>query len=313
MVILKFGGKSLSSKKKIDDICRYVVERSKSQKLIVVVSAMGKTTKKLDDSVKKYIDNYSNPREEAAVLSLGETYSAAIVASRLCSLGIKAISLQAHQAMIYGMGKHLNGVITGINKQHIENCFKYADVVVVTGFQAINTMGEIITLGAGGSDTTAVALGAVFDAEVEIYSDYDGIYHGDPKNLKYKKIKNINYEDILNMAHSGAKVMAEDSVVIAKQNNVKLCCKQSSRPDLEGTNICSVTENVSYIAKKTDLELITINAISKQKFEEIQNYIIKYVNFYKINIENYKIEILIDKNNNGIEEKLAKISDLLEV
>lgn len=313
MVVLKFGGKSLSSKKKIDNICKYIESRSKTQKLIVVVSAMGNTTKKLEESIKKYVNNYSNERETDVILSLGETYSSAIISSKLCSLGIRAISVQANQAKIYALGKHLNGVVTSINKQYIEDCLESFDVVVVAGFQAINKSGDIITLGIGGSDTTAVALGAAFDAEVEIYSDYDGIFFGDPKYLQYKKIKSINYQDIKDIAHAGAKVLSEDSAVLACNKKVNVCCKQSKNPGLLGTNITPLADASPYIVRKTDLELITINLENKIQFEKTQEYIIKNVNFYQINIQNYKIEILIDKKYAlSIEEYLAKINNMLE-
>ena len=126
---------------------------------------------------------------------------------------------------------------------------------MIAGFQGINSSGEITTLGRGGSDTTAAAIGAIFEHDIEIYSDFDGIFAGDPRELDYKKLKLANYEQIKNMAKNGAKVLDERAVSLSKDYGIKIFSKSSSSPTKTGSLVCPIESDV--------ISISTINHLSK--------------------------------------------------
>ena len=229
MRVLKFGGKSLETIEKCTNICKFIKSIYKNEKqLIIVVSAMGNTTDKLlnlamdfgYDKIKNKL-TLSARRELSNLLSIGEMQSASLISTMLLSMGVPAKSINARDIEIRTFGDYLNGKISYINKTKINEFLSNEIVAVVTGFQGINNNNEITTLGRGGSDTTAVALASIYDTKAEIYSDYNGVFSGDPKNDKYKKFNNINYDSINSMANSGAKVLESRAIEIAKK-----CCKK---------------------------------------------------------------------------------------
>lgn len=315
MKVLKFGGKSLADKTKIFGICNYVKGLTLTHKLIVVVSAIGNNTDNLLNIAKEYSAGIDNLRELDVLLSTGETQSASLFSMALNSLNVRAISLQAWQIELKTMGKHGQSVVTGINKNRILSELKTHDVVVITGFQGLNNNNDITTLGRGGSDTTAVALGAVFNCEVEIFSDYDGVFTGDPKDLLFKKIKQIDYNSMQRIANNGAKVLSSTSVDIARQANVDVWCKQSSAPNKSGTHICNVP--LPSIALTCKDNLCEINLLCNSETNNLQKtakYIINNVNYYKIFIKNNKITLLLNSQlKTQTLTQIAKINNLLEV
>ncbi len=315
MKVLKFGGKSLSSKEKLLSACRYIEKLQKEEKLIVVVSAMGNTTDQLIAMASQYSGDKPNPRELDVLLSSGETQCASLVATCLNSLNIKAVSLQAWQIDLMAMGKPGEGVITGINKTKILQRLEIYNVVVVAGFQGVNGEGNIITLGRGGSDTTAVALGAVFNCEVEIFSDYDGVFAGDPKDLKFKKIDKIDYSDMLLLSNSGAKVLSSASADIALQAQVSVKCKQATCPNKSGTHISCVPQPIISLTTRDNLcEINVLCSRNNSLLAKTAKYIVNNVKYYKFYSKNDKITILVDKEDKlPILKKIAKINKLLEV
>ena len=315
MKVLKFGGKSLADKSKMLNICSYIKDLSATQKLVVVVSAMGNTTDELLRLSENYVSDRVCTRELDVLLSTGETQSASLLAMVLNSVKVSAISLQSWQIELKAMGKHGQSIITGINKSRILDELKTHKVVVVTGFQGLNSNNDITTLGRGGSDTTAVALGSVLNCEVEIFSDYDGIFTGDPKDLPFKKLEQVDYNFMQRLANNGAKVLSSASVDIARQAKVRLTCKQSASPNKSGTHICNVPFPAIAVTCKDNL--CEINLLCNGEADNMQKtakYIINNVNYYKIFIKNNKITLLLnEKLKNLVLTQIAKINGLLEV
>ena len=251
MRILKFGGKSLASQEKVQKICEFIKQIYKTEpKLIIVVSAMSNTTDLLINKAKDFSQNKINQRELDVLLSCGETISSSLFAMSLNSIGIPAESLQAWQIKINTMGDHQNSIITNIDKSRINNCLNNNIVAVVSGFQGVNKNGDTTTLGRGGSDTTAAALGATFGINVELYSDFNGLFCCDPNEIESKKIAltNLNRLDYLSKNHS--KVISNRAVKIAKENNISFILKSSSKPNLKGTRICPIE------SKQTSINVI---------------------------------------------------------
>lgn len=314
---MKFGGKSLDCFKKVQKICKNIKKIYKNdKKIIIVVSAIGKTTDNLIETSKNYYKSNYSSRELDVLLSTGETQSSALFALALNSCGVPAKSLQAFQLNISTFGDFQNSRISYINKQPILECFENNQVVVVPGFQGINKNGEITTLGRGGSDTTAAALGAIFDCNTEIYSDFDGVFYGDPRCFNYKKIKTIDYDSMINIASTGAKVLEARAVEIAKGFNTQIICKQSSNQNLSGSTVSNIEKSFVSISKLDNLCQITINfsqnndiiLLSKNVLNVLKNF-----KFYNFEINNNKITFYIDSlQKDKIEYCLASKLKLLK-
>ncbi len=312
MIVLKFGGKSLGNKEKIKKIARYIKKRCKSEKLIVVVSAMSNTTDNLIALANKFAKK-PNKRELDVLLSCGETISASLFSISLCEIGVKACSLLGWQAKIFTNGNFGNGHIEKIEKSIIEEKLEQYDCVVIAGFQGIDETENIITLGRGGSDTTAVALGATFKCDVEIYSDFNGICAGDPRRGNFKKYKQVDFQSALNYAETGAKVLSKSCTQIAKEENVKIICKSSEKPNLKGTEITQQTSSFVGINIKQNLSMIYLvskeNNVSRIK---TLKYLLKDVNYIDIKITKDLISILIEQSQLEIVEKnISKLNNLL--
>ncbi len=251
MVVFKFGGKSLSTFEKIKSLAKYVCSRIDKEQIIVVVSAMGDTTNELLDMAGHFSSTSS--REVDALISTGEQQSASLFALALQQEGVSAQSFAGWQLPILTEGKAGCSHIVGIAKQVLEESIKEGKVPIVAGFQGVNEKGEITTLGRGGSDTTAVALGAIFDCKVEIYSDFDGIYTADPRKFNGEKIDEISFDTMIKLSQSGAKVLSADAALLAKQKNVPLECKASATPEKTGTFLSAVPKPVSALNVKENL------------------------------------------------------------
>ncbi len=237
IVVQKFGGSSVADIDRIMNVARKIRRRvHQGNRLVVVVSAMGKTTDNLIRLAKQIVEQPS-ARELDQLMATGEQVSAALLSMALHSMKLKSKSLNAYQARISIIGKFSEARIKGFDKRHLLNLLKTNDVLVVTGFQGITEGGDVATLGRGGSDTSAVALAAALNAPCEIYSDVAGIYTTDPKLYPAaKKAKMISYDDMLELAASGAKVLHGRSVEVAKRFNIPIYCG-SSFSDEEGSYV----------------------------------------------------------------------------
>ncbi len=219
---MKFGGTSVGSIDKINNVANIVEKHLNDKKLIVVLSAMSGVTNKMQE----YIDEIESNEiiENDLILTSGEAVSVGLLSAILKKRNIKSIPLLGWQIPIITDSNHQKAKILNIDKVRIDKYLNDYDVLVVAGFQGIDIDGKITSLGRGGSDTTAVAVAAAVDADrCDIYTDVDGVYSTDP-NLepKAKKINKLAFEEMLEMSSTGAKVLHTRSVELAMKNNLTL-------------------------------------------------------------------------------------------
>lgn len=221
--VLKFGGSSVSSIERIKSISSYLKNRvSKGEKLVVVVSAMGKTTDALLSQVSEITSN-PDVRELDTLLAIGEQTTISLMAITLNDIGVKTRSLTGMQAGIKTFGQHTKSKIANINSEFLEKELSDFDILVIAGFQGFNENYEITTLGRGGSDTSAVALAAALDAPCEIYTDVTGVFGTDPRVYpNAKKLDQVSYEEMLELSALGAGVLETRCVEIAKNYGVPI-------------------------------------------------------------------------------------------
>jgi aspartate kinase len=237
IIVQKYGGSSVADSEKIKKVALKISKKIKEKaKLVVVVSAMGKTTDNLIKLAKEVSQN-PVPRELDMLLTTGEQVSASLLSLALNDMGIKSKSLNAFQAKIMTTGDFMQARIKNLKSKRIKDLLKDNDALIVTGFQGITEEGEITTLGRGGSDTSAVALAAALNAKCEIYSDVAGIFTTDPRlHPTAKKLKYITYDEMLEMSSLGAKVLHSRSVEIAKKFGITIYCG-STFSDEEGSYV----------------------------------------------------------------------------
>ncbi|MGC8972180.1 MAG: aspartate kinase [bacterium] len=267
LLVHKYGGTSVGTIERIKNIAKKLAMlKREGNDLVVVVSAMGDTTDELIDLAKK-ISSSPAPRELDALMSTGEQISGALMAMALEDIGIPAISLTGWQAGIYTDENAGRARIRLVDTTRIKEELKKGKVVIVAGFQGICDQNDITTLGRGGSDTTAVALGIALGVEkTEIFTDVKGVYTADPRIVKNaKKLDIISYEEMLELASQGARVMHNRAVELGWIYNMKIEVK-SSFEDEPGTIIQEVSEmepvsRVRGIAHKTDIAKITLKHV----------------------------------------------------
>ncbi|EUJ53545.1 aspartate kinase [Listeria fleischmannii FSL S10-1203] len=219
LVVLKFGGTSVSSVSKIQKTAEQAVsEHQKGNQVIVVVSAMGKSTDKLVQMAEE-ITTTPSKREMDMLLATGEQITISLLAMALQEQGQEAISYTGWQAGIETEAVHGNARILDMEHDKIMTSLGDGKIVIVAGFQGVTRDGEITTLGRGGSDTTAVALAAEFSAEkCVICTDVDGVYTTDPRFIKRaQKLTQLTYDEMLELANLGAGVLHPRSVEYAKK------------------------------------------------------------------------------------------------
>ncbi len=226
--VMKFGGTSVATVEKMQAIASFVrTRRETGENIVVVVSAMGKTTDRLVEMAMNLSDT-PDPRELDMLLSTGEQQSVALMAMGLDAEGVAAISMTGAQAGIRTEGKYTRNRIANIDPTAIKAQHALGKVVVVAGFQGMNEAGDITTLGRGGSDTTAVALAAKLGFDCAIYTDVEGVYSVDPRMVpSAKKLDQISYEEMMEMAALGAGVMEPRAVEIGKKYGVPIYVAKS--------------------------------------------------------------------------------------
>ncbi|MGB6128473.1 MAG: aspartate kinase [Psychrilyobacter sp.] len=224
IVVQKFGGTSLKGSERLREVAKWVVKnKNEGNKMVIIVSAPGGMTDSLISKAKE-INTNPKGRELDMLLSVGEQISAALLAMGIEELGEKAISFNASQLEIKTSGEHNNAKILDISSEKILKNLDDDYVVIVTGFQGIDSEGNITTLGRGGSDTSAVAIGAAINADkIEIYTDVNGVYTSDPRIINdAKKIKNISFDEMIEMADKGSKVLHCRSVELASKYEIPI-------------------------------------------------------------------------------------------
>ncbi len=256
LIVKKFGGSSVADKERIYHVAKRCMEDyQKGNDVVVVLSAMGKTTDSLLEMAKN-INPDPSKRELDMLLSTGEQTSAALMSMAMGALGVPAISLNAFQVMMQTSSRYGNARFKKIDTQRIRHELDNRKIVIVTGFQGVNKYEDITTLGRGGSDTTAVALAAVLHADsCEIYTDVDGVYTADPRIVpNAKKIPEITYDEMLELATLGAKVLHNRSVEMAKKYGVQLVVR-SSLNNAQGT----------VVKEETDMESMLVSGVAVDK------------------------------------------------
>jgi len=264
LVVQKYGGSSVADADMIKNVARRAVAvKERGNQVVVVVSAMGKTTDeliKLADQVTDHPDD----RELDVLLSTGEMVSSTLLAMALRSLGAKAISLSGAQAGIRTDAVYSRARILGIDPRRISKELEKDRIVIVAGFQGITEEMDITTLGRGGSDTTAVALAVSLGADrCEIYTDVDGVYTADPRLVpEARRLDEVGYEEMLELASYGAKVMHSRAVELGEVYKMPILVA-SSFSDKPGTLIhggapMEVRNKVRGIAHDLNVAKVTI-------------------------------------------------------
>ncbi len=229
IVVQKYGGSSVATAEHIKAVAERVKKNHESGlSLVVVVSAMGKTTDRLL-ALAREVARDPSPREIDQLLSTGERQSVALLAMALHDRGVAATSLTGPQAGMKTEGRYGSGIISEIQPERMQQLLAEGQVVIVAGFQGMNALGDVMTLGRGGSDTTAVALAAALGADrCEIYTDVDGIYTADPRIVpKAHRISVISPSEMAEMAWRGAKVMHPRAVELGALYDVEVHVRSS--------------------------------------------------------------------------------------
>ncbi len=265
--VLKFGGTSVGTIERILHVAKIIKkEHDLGNEIIAIVSAMsGKTNELLKQS--KDISEDFNKRELDVLLSSGEQVTSSLLAGALIELGVRSKSWLNWQIPILTEGEHSNSRIININVQKINKFLSEKGVAIIPGFQGVSKIGDVTTIGRGGSDATAVAVAKIFNTETcEIYTDVDGVYSTDPKKIPVaKKIDKISYDEMLELSSLGAKVMQSSAVQAAMMYNIPLEVK-STFTDRQGTKIfdqesLDYTKSVTGVAYSKDDAKITLTGV----------------------------------------------------
>ncbi len=237
VVVQKYGGSSVADVEKIGRVADEIVAtRRAGEDVVVVVSAMGKTTDQLL-SLAKQIDENPPRRELDMLLTTGERVSMSLLSMAIAKRGVDAISFTGSQSGIITNDRHFDARIIEVRPHRIEDEIARGRVVIVAGYQGMSYRREITTLGRGGSDTTAIALAAALGAaRAEIYSDVDGVYPADPRVVPdAKHIAELTYEQMQEMANAGAKVLNAAAVEFARKAKITIHARATFQPGREST------------------------------------------------------------------------------
>ncbi len=228
IVVMKFGGSSVADVAKIKRVAALAKRRrDQGVGVVVVVSAMGKTTDGLIAQARE-VAAEPNRRELDMLLTVGERASAALTTMALLDLGVPALSLTGSQAGIVTSATHAGARVLEVRPYRVQDALAEGKVVVLAGFQGVSYAREITTLGRGGSDTTAVAMAAALDATCEIYSDVDGVWSSDPRVVPGTvKLEALSYEEMQELAEAGAKVLHAQAVQFAKAKGIAIYALQT--------------------------------------------------------------------------------------
>ena len=269
LIVQKYGGSSVADAERVFNVARRIMKtKAEGNQVVVVLSAQGKTTDGLIAKAKE-INPRASRREMDMLLATGEQQSVALMAMAINALGGRAVSLNAVQVGIETTNTYSNARIRTIHTERIENELERSNVVLVTGFQGVNQLGDLKPLGRGGSDASTVAVAAALNADIcEIYTDVEGVYTADPRVVPdAQKLDEISYDEMLELASLGAKVLHCRSVELAKKYNVKLVVR-SSMTDAEGTEVkedCKMERMlVSGVAAGKNVSRISIMGIKDE-------------------------------------------------
>ena len=252
IVVQKYGGSSVADAEKIKLVAQRIARtKAAGKKVVVVVSAMGKTTNHLIEKA-KLISAAPSRRELDMLLTCGEREAMALLSMACAEVGLEAISFTGSQAGIMTNDRHSGARIVEVRPFRIEDELDRGKVVIVAGFQGVSYKREITTLGRGGSDTTAVALAGALRADYcEICSDVDGVYTADPRLVDAAQLLHaISHDEMLELAAQGAKVLHDASVEFARKSGIALYARATNK-DGGGTRVDFAPERERQVAAVT--------------------------------------------------------------
>lgn len=290
-IVLKFGGSSVANNEKLNKVAEKIIELKKNySNIVVVLSAQGKTTDNLINQAKELTEKPDN-RELDMLISSGEQMSIAKLSILLNSLGYNSISLTGWQAGIKTNNTNQNAIIKRINISRIIKELSEGKIVIVAGFQGLNSNNDISTFGRGGSDTTAVALAAALNSKkCYIFSDVDGVYTTDPNKVENaKKLLNLSYDEMLQISEEGAKVLHNRCVEIGERFNIPIVAK-STFNDEQGSTISEEIEanTVKSIVKK-EVSRISIIGNGIIRNSEVIQKVIRLIDENKLEILTFDV------------------------
>lgn len=324
ILVQKFGGTSVASVEKMNEVCNIIEQyKKKGNDLVIVVSAMGRKGEPYaTDTLINLCTNVnkkSKKRELDLIMSCGEIISGTILSSMLEARGIPSIFLTGMQAGIITTKVYSNSKIKEINPTRIHRELDEGKVVVIAGFQGGTEDGEVTTLGRGGSDTSAVAIGKALGSEtVQIYTDVDGIMTADPRIEPAAKILDYcDYEEVFQMAEKGAKVIHPRAVELAKNGDIVLEIKNTLNPTCKGTRIGLTRGLVSdyedfqcrfmtSVAHKDNIAQVKVKS-SEELFSKILNEMEeKHINLDMINFFTEEKAFALEQN------YIPKVEEILQ-
>lgn len=319
ILVQKYGGTSVANKEKLMDVSQNIIrEIKKGRKLVVVVSAQGKTTNKLIEEEKEITEN-PNSREHDVLVSVGEQITISKLAMMLNDLGYKAKSYTGWQIPIVTTSENESARIKWINSEKLRKDLEDGYTIIVAGFQGVDENNNITTLGRGGSDTTAVAIAASLNTRCDIYTDVDGVLTADPRSIENaKKINNISYDEMLEFASMGAKVLHNRCVEIAKNYDIDLRVRtvKDGNPT-KGTRVSDTknleTYSINGVTRDSDVCKVSVfgNEKGLNTYELCDILAEKNIDIDLVTLENEK-----NINSNDIvftikEEKIRDIKEIL--
>ena len=313
IIVQKFGGSSVSNVERLNIVSEHIIDEvEKGNKVVVVVSAQGKTTDRLI-SEEKEITKKMYPREHDVLVSVGEQITIAKLAMLLKDKNHNAISLCGWQIPIITNNEFTNSRICYIHKETITKYLDEGNIVIVAGFQGVDEEGNITTLGRGGSDTTAVAIAASLNADrCDIFTDVDGVFSADPRIVEnVKKLDKISYEEMLELSSMGAKVLHNRCVKNRKKYNIPIYVKSTFEKNSKGTVVTN---------KENALEDLIINGVAKDDYISritlvgLENKIGKTYQVFKLLADNLiSVDIIMQSFGEHVTKDIAftvKMKDL---
>lgn len=291
LIIQKFGGSSVANAERVFNVADIVTKTySQGNDIVVVVSAQGDTTDDLIAKAKE-INKDASKREMDMLLTSGEQISASLLAMAIEKLGFPVVSLLGWQAGFFTSSAYGSARIKRVVPDRIKKELDKKNIVVVTGFQGINRYNDMTTLGRGGSDTSAVAIAAVMNADLcQIYTDVEGVYTADPRKVKNaRKLEVISYDEMLELATLGAQVLNNRSVEMAKKYGIQLEVL-SSLVRKSGTIVKEATQVekmlISGIVKDEDVARVSIIGVPDRPG-------LAFKIFSKLSAKNINIDIIL--------------------
>ena len=305
LIVQKFGGSSVATTERIQNVARIITETyKKGNNVVAVLSAQGDTTDDLIEKAKE-INPKASRREMDMLLSTGEQISCSLCAMAIEALGFQVVSLTGWQAGVQTNSSYSNARIKKVRTERIQSELdRNHSIVIVTGFQGINKFDDITTLGRGGSDTSAVALAASLKADLcQIYTDVDGVYTADPRHVEgARKLDEITFDEMLELASLGAQVLHNRSVEMAKKYrvNLEVLSSFSGKPGTKVKEVVKTMEKtqISGVAKdKNVARLALVNVEDKPG--------IAYQVFSLLGQKNINVDIILQSMGRGESQDIS--------